>query len=150
EEMRRFFLTGRLEGTAYLEHLVWSYCLRQFALISNSLPNEKANKLTVAQARQTEEFLDASLEGEVSLADLADHLDLPVMPLNHGIRECFGAPFHQVLLEKRVARARHLLSQSEASIADIAYACGFSSQQHMTNVFSKRLGVSHGKYRKLQ
>ncbi|MEM7710434.1 MAG: AraC family transcriptional regulator [Pseudomonadota bacterium] len=33
-------------------------------------------------------------------------------------------------------------------LAEIAYACGFASQSHMTDVFREKLGVTPGRYRK--
>lgn len=54
---------------------------------------------------------------------------------------------HQFLLDKRVEQAAALLTNSSLSIAEIAYACGFSSQSHMTTVFGKRVGVPPAQYR---
>ncbi|MEO0362549.1 MAG: helix-turn-helix domain-containing protein [Pseudomonadota bacterium] len=41
-----------------------------------------------------------------------------------------------------------MLSETDASIAEIALACGFSSQSHLTSAFSKRVGAAPGVYRR--
>jgi AraC family transcriptional regulator len=50
-------------------------------------------------------------------------------------------------MEARVTRARDLLA-SRLSIAEIAYRCGFSHQEHMTRLFGRQLGVTPAAYRK--
>jgi AraC family transcriptional regulator len=39
------------------------------------------------------------------------------------------------------------MEATDADLADIAYACGFASQQHMTTVFSRHLGTTPARYR---
>ena len=41
----------------------------------------------------------------------------------------------------------HLL-QSDLSLAEIAYRCGFTHQEHMTRLFGRKLGMTPGAYRK--
>ena len=70
--------------------------------------------------------------------------------------DCFSRAFkaatgttpHQVLIERRVARARERLEHGTDPIVDVALECGFSSQAHMTSTFTRQLGVSPGRYRK--
>jgi AraC family transcriptional regulator len=44
------------------------------------------------------------------------------------------------VLHRRVARAEQLLTHSELAISEIALACGFASQQHLTATLSRKLG----------
>ncbi|MFC0691602.1 helix-turn-helix domain-containing protein [Paraburkholderia humisilvae] len=45
-------------------------------------------------------------------------------------------------------RAREMLAHELSSIAEVAYAVGFSSQAHMTSIFTRRLGVTPAQIRK--
>ena len=58
-----------------------------------------------------------------------------------------GSSPHQYVLDRRIARAREQLELGGDSLANIAYAFGFSSQAHMTSIFKKRIGVTPGRYR---
>jgi transcriptional regulator GlxA family with amidase domain len=49
---------------------------------------------------------------------------------------------------QRVKRAKELLRGTSTSIAEIALACGFSDQSHLTRVFSKTFGISPGAWRR--
>ena len=53
-----------------------------------------------------------------------------------------GRSPHQFVLARRVERAIDMLRRSPLSLTDVAAACGFSSQQHMTHVLSERLGIA--------
>ncbi|WP_319823035.1 helix-turn-helix domain-containing protein [Tritonibacter mobilis] len=45
-------------------------------------------------------------------------------------------------MEMRLERARHLLLQSEASITEVAMACGFDSPGHFSRVYRSAFGVT--------
>jgi AraC family transcriptional regulator len=90
--------------------------------------------------RRISEFVDANLDGEISCERLAHVADLPLRRVFDGIRERTGLSPYQWVIERRVERARSLLSSSDLSISEIALVCGFASQQHMTTTVSRRLG----------
>ena len=49
-----------------------------------------------------------------------------------GVKARTGRSPYSLVIEKRMRRAQELLQTSEDTIADIAVACGFCSQQHLT------------------
>jgi AraC family transcriptional regulator len=55
---------------------------------------------------------------------------------------------HRWRLERRVEKAMTMLSSEQASLADIAVACGFADQSHFTRVFTKYNGRSPGQWRR--
>jgi AraC family transcriptional regulator len=63
-------------------------------------------------------------------------------------RAATGLTPHQYVLERRLHRAQQLLKQKQTALADIAVACGFSSQTHMTDSFRNHLGITPGEYRR--
>ena len=85
-------------------------------------------------------FIDAELEGDISCARIAKAVDLPLRVIFDGMKARTGLSPYQFVLEKRVGKAQDLLTHSDLSIAEIAFRCGFASQQHLTATLSKRLG----------
>jgi AraC family transcriptional regulator len=51
-----------------------------------------------------------------------------------------GLAPHQFVLRLRLQRAQRLLARERRSIADVAVACGFYDQAHLTNAFHKAFG----------
>ncbi len=93
-------------------------------------------------------FIEESLDENICLEQLSRVAGMNTYGFSRAFRAATGKSPYQYVLERRVVRARTLLEAGNDTIADIAYQCGFSSQQHMTNTFSKMLGVTPGKYRK--
>ena len=52
-----------------------------------------------------------------------------------------GESFHQYLMTARIAAAKRALAMGEESIIDVALKLGFSSTQHFSRVFAKKIGV---------
>ena len=59
-----------------------------------------------------------------------------------------GLPPYRYVLERRVEHACGLLKDSQRSIADVAYASGFSSQAHLTMNFRRLTGMTPGRFRR--
>ena len=57
-------------------------------------------------------------------------------------------PPHQYLLDMRVKHAQYLLRNSAEPIAEIAYACGFSHQEHLTRMFRRCCNTTPAVYRR--
>ncbi|MGA7817728.1 helix-turn-helix domain-containing protein [Caballeronia sp.] len=54
----------------------------------------------------------------------------------------------ELVLERRIGLAQQLLRDTALPICDVAASCGFSPQQHMTALFSERLGETPLRVRK--
>jgi AraC family transcriptional regulator len=52
------------------------------------------------------------------------------------------------VLSRRIEHAKNLLRNTTEPVVDIALACGFSSQSHLSNWFVRMIGVSPAVYRK--
>ena len=99
-------------------------------------------QLSAALLRRLEEYLDANLARRILVADLAAVVGLPAQVFAKAYVRYTGRSPHQFVLARRVERATDMLRHSPLSLAVVAAACGFSSQQHMTHVLSDRLGIA--------
>jgi AraC family transcriptional regulator len=86
------------------------------------------------------EYIEENLEDKLTCADLSMAVNQPLRAVYDGVKTRTGRSPYSLIIEKRVERAKKMLRHSEASIAEIACACGFSSQQHLTSTLSRRLG----------
>lgn len=126
-------------------HLLLRYSSRgeqAKAVISKPSPAQDRDLV----ARITTYLIDR-LDENVSLQDVADHVGLSKFYVQRRFRSELGLSPHEFVLQARLKKARDLL-RGDTSLADIAYDCGFSSQQHMTNAFTRHMGLSPGRYRK--
>jgi AraC family transcriptional regulator len=102
------------------------------------------------QRRRAHDLLHSHLIEGISIERLADSCSLSTSAFLRAFRKSTGLPPHQWLLARRVERASQLMSQGELALAEIALSTGFSDQSHFTRVFSQRMGVSPGVWRRAQ
>lgn len=103
--------------------------------------------MTGSRMRLLDEFIDASLDGPLGLHTMAQLLELSEGYFIRAFKQATGKSPHSYLIDRRLARARALMRDSTASLSEIALACGFNSQAHMTSAFKQRLGVSPAQLR---
>ncbi|WP_020186477.1 AraC family transcriptional regulator [Methylopila sp. 73B] len=93
------------------------------------------------------DHVEDHLGEDIALADLAGLLDMPVDRFARRFRAAMGVAPYAYVLERRVRRAERLLGERRGSLAEIALACGFSSQSHFATAFRERTGRTPGAYR---
>ena len=94
------------------------------------------------------DFIEANLDGSIALPAIAEAASLSVSHFARQFRVAVGEAPHQYLLRRRVENAKQRLGKTDASIAEIAFACGFASQEHLTRIFKRACGVTPAAYRK--
>ncbi|EHS50352.1 transcriptional regulator, AraC family [Rhizobium sp. PDO1-076] len=102
--------------------------------------------LAPAVRRRITDYIEAHLDQQVSLADLAAIAGLSEFHLQRMFRASCGVSPHGWVQHRRLARAKALLAGADP-IAQIASACGFSSQSHLTRVFKTMTGTTPSAYR---
>ena len=100
------------------------------------------------QERRAKEAISANLEKGISIAQLASECGLSCSHFARAFRMATGRPPHRWLLERRVETAQGLLLNSPMCLREIAKACGFSDQSHLTRAFARMVGTSPGAWRR--
>ena len=80
------------------------------------------------------------------LAELADVAKLSRFELARRFRAQTGMTPHAFQTNLRIARARTLIAAGD-TLADVAAACGFADQAHLTRTFRRTVGVTPGAVR---
>jgi AraC family transcriptional regulator len=140
---------GNLSGKLYVESLanvLAVHLLRQYAIDKPHLPIYKGG-LPERQLLQILEYIHESLDREVKLADLAALLGMSQFHFSHLFKQAVGTSPYQYLLQQRVERAKQLLKQTDQSIMDIAFLCGFNSHSHLSKQFRQLTGMTPKDYR---
>lgn len=93
------------------------------------------------------DFIEGRLEQDLRVSDLAEVACLSVFHFARAFHTSLGRSPHAYLSERRLDRARHMLSYTRASLAEIGLICRFSSQANFSRAFKRATGVSPGRYR---
>lgn len=121
--------------------------LMRLADIRKKGTNSKNNSLSSECLSQLVDYFEAHLDEKLSLVDLAALVSMPVTKFARAFKATTGQTPHQYFLERRISSAQALLASDDLPLSEVAYACGFASQSHMTDVFRAKLGVTPGRYR---
>ena len=62
--------------------------------------------------------------------------------------EAYGIAPKQDILQRRIGKAKDLLSETDLGVTEIADQCGFSDEQEFSRYFRKKLGVPPGAWRR--
>jgi AraC-like DNA-binding protein len=87
--------------------------------------------------------IDDDPAAAISLLDLAHETGLSRFQVLRGFARVTGLTPHAYQVQRRVALARRLIAQGQP-LAEVAAACGFADQSHMTRQFVRKYGVSPG------
>jgi AraC family transcriptional regulator len=94
------------------------------------------------------EHVAGQLHAPIAVADLARVCGLSPSRFARAFTALTGQTPHQYVLAQRLARAQEMLRRPQPPLAEVAAACGFASQQHLTLVMRRRLGVTPGALRR--
>jgi AraC-like DNA-binding protein len=84
----------------------------------------------------------------LTLADLANLLNLSERQTQRLLQQNFGKTFSQKLTDASMAAAAQLLEGTDLSVTEIAERSGYSSIEHFSAAFHRRMGCSPREYRK--
>jgi AraC family transcriptional regulator len=135
----------------FLDHLMTAAALHLMTCHGGALTLSRKSRGGLApwQLRRVEELIEANLDGALSLDDLASSCRISPRHFARAFTQSNGVPPHKWLLQKRTERAKDLLRTSKLSLVEIAEATGFSSQSHLTRVFSQTVGQSPAAWRRM-
>jgi len=133
----------------FLDHVTHAAALHVAQTYGGMRPRPVARGgLAPWQEKRAVEMLAANLDGALNIRDLAAACRLSASHFARAFRQSLGAPPHQYLLTLRVERAKAMLRDTAASLAEVGLQCGFVDQSHFTRVFTGRTGLPPGAWRR--
>ena len=91
--------------------------------------------------------VNSNFQGHITLEEIADKVSMTVPAFCRYFKKATGKTFTKLVNEYRVVHATKLLSESQKSITDICYECGFNNFSHFNKLFKEFTGKSASKYR---
>jgi len=131
-------------GRLFADSLASALAARLLALQSRSAGAAQgpARALPAWRLRRVLEYIEAHLDEDLALAELAGVAGFSLSHFKPLFRQAVGMPAHRFVLERRVERARIRLLEGGSSLTDIALDTGFSHPSHMARCMRRVLGVS--------
>ena len=93
-------------------------------------------------------YVNNNFQNHITLDEIADKVSMTVPAFCRYFKKTTGKTFTQLVNEYRVVHATKLLNESQMSIADICFECGFNNFSHFNKQFNDVTGKSASQYRK--
>ncbi len=94
------------------------------------------------------DLLREEFRENLSLDRLAAEAGVDPIRLSKAFRRAHGRTIGEFVQELRVRAACAQLADPDVPLADVALACGFSDQSHLTRIFKRVTGTTPGAFRK--
>lgn len=142
---------GTVQDGLYVDTLAQMMAVHLARHHSSRSPSGSASvekPIATSKMRRLMDFIEENLDRDLSLEAMAVEAEISPLYLPHAFKAAVGQSPHQYVLQRRIQKARSLLTSTDSPIADIALAAGFSSQSHLSNWFRRLVGVSPATYRR--
>lgn len=103
-------------------------------LISNTEPFTKSNKISVTYL--VEKLLETDLTTRPTMQEIATKLGMSARTFQRKMRE-EGITYSRLYNKLRIKTASRLLRQTDTSLTEIGFVCGFSDSAHFSREFKK-------------
>jgi AraC family transcriptional regulator len=127
-------------GALYADSLGLALALH--LLRSFRAPAPARRGLSAAQLKSIRDYIEEHLDRDLSLATLAEVAGVSASHLKSAFRRSTGLPVHEYVVQRRVERAKQLLTQGKLPASEIALEAGFSHQSHMARCMRRVLGLT--------
>ncbi len=121
------------------------------AILAKTLQGMAGRPETPAIAQRINDlmaFIQTQLEVQLTVEDMAAEAGMSVNSLIVHFARATGRTPAQYVLHQRLRHACWFLMNRPLSIAEIAFATGFSSHAHLCAIFRRKVGMSPGDWRR--
>lgn len=117
------------------------------ALTAYLLSNSWVTPVKEAFIDQLDRYIDANVSCEITVEDICAEFHIRRTRLYEAASSYLGCGIAQYIRSRRINCAQRLLTQTELTVAEIAFATGFADYNHFSRVFRQQCGMSARTYR---
>jgi AraC-like DNA-binding protein len=93
------------------------------------------------------QHINSNFQDHISLDEISEKVSMTVPAFCRYFKKATGKTFTKLVNEYRIVHATKLLSESQMSIAHVAFESGFNNFSHFNKLFKEFTGKSASKYR---
>ncbi len=107
------------------------------------------HRLDNVRLRRVLDYIEAHLEAEIAVADLASLANLSAFHFTRMFTAAVGVAPYRYVSRRRLERAMAMLADDKLPLHEIAHRSRFSSQASFNRAFRRATGMAPGEYRRL-
>jgi AraC family transcriptional regulator len=104
--------------------------------------------LAAWQLKRALQYIEDNLGSKMALQHMADSVALSSSHFSRAFKQSLGSSPMAYVAARRVERAKLMMTSTGERLTEIALACGFADQSHLTRSFSRTVGMSPRRWRR--
>jgi len=100
------------------------------------------------RSKQVLAYIEDNLGSKIAIGEMADCVALSKSQFSRAFKQSHGFSPMTYVATRRVERAKLMIASSRERLSDIALACGFADQAHLSRYFRRIVGISPGQWRR--
>jgi AraC family transcriptional regulator len=139
---------GRIYADSIIQTLTL-HLLKNYTT-ANTVPEPAHGGLSGYRLRRVREFIEANLEEDLSLAEIAAVAGLSQYHFARAFRKSMGLTPQNYLMQQRIESAKKLLTEPGLPLVEVSLRTGFKNQSHFTALFRKFTSFTPKAWRELK
>ncbi len=123
---------------------------RNQKLLSSSSYVNKYESSKSRRIKKVTDYIYDNYADQIKLKEVADLVNMSETAFSHFFKKRTHRSFSELLHDVRVGNATRLLIESEKSMAEIGYECGFNNLSNFNRIFKKKKGCTPSEFKKSQ
>lgn len=115
---------------------------------ADALPPAAADAFEQSPIRLAIHYIHSALPGDITLQEVAAKVHLNSSYLSQLFKQHMKVNFTDYVMEKRMEKAKQLLSQTTLRVSEIAERVGYSDLAYFSNTYKRLTGMTPSEYRK--
>lgn len=148
KKMCKYYDTKLENDEIILHSLVLEFI---YLLINDSkkvLLRERTKQNNYAAIEKSIQYIKDNLTEDLSLDTIADHVGFSPIHFHNSFKASTGKTLREYVEEQRIKKAANMLVATNATLTQIAYECGFSSQSYFSYAFKRKMKLTPREYAK--
>lgn len=126
---------------------IWRFLTMRVRRDSEELPGFEDNQIRVERLKRLLSYVHSHYSAHISVDEMARAAAVSRTECFRCFQEVLGKTPSAYLTEYRLSTAMTLLADTDRTVSDISYSCGFSSPSYFGRVFREQCKMSPRKYR---
>ena len=94
-------------------------------------------------------YMNRNFSRQISLRDVAETVNMSEVSFSRFIKKATGQNFIDTLAEIRLGHVSRMLIDTDMTIAEIAFCCGFNNMANFNRIFKRKKGMPPHRFRTL-
>lgn len=148
KKLCNYYDTGLERDNIILQSLVLELIYQVSGSSQKSQSGDKIKRNNDNAIKKVIKYIDNNLTADLSLKTLSEIASFSPIHFHNCFKASTGMTLREYVEDRRIRKAVNFLVETDLTLSEIAYECGFSSQSYFSYAFKKKMNLTPREYAK--